>query len=236
MIQEEKVLPIHSFLAIVGKSIRRVVLETGFLSLLDEEIACIDLKLSTQSIKFFFNPAKNAESKTNTIVGENLSFVLGDCCVFESAEESGPLGSAVFIRFNGTAEYPLKIMTSIVGLPPVFVYEGAECLVLASDLRLFMKVLNLQMEFDAQGIYDFCRIGHPIDGRTLFKNIRLLPSGYSLRLRSNGQLSLKNEWSLPKIEALRNWNGLCEDTGRLFWKCSQKYEPEEQFFVLDGRA
>lgn len=71
------------------------------------------------------------------------------------------------------------------GVERIYVHEGEHATYFASEAKALLRVLPAQRSFDDQGVAQFLAFGCPLDGRTLFRGIRILDGG-SLWTFQNG--------------------------------------------------
>jgi asparagine synthase (glutamine-hydrolysing) len=116
--------------------------------------------------------------------------------------DSGATASAPFMGNCTHIEYSLvgtrlRVTTSITGLPPIFIHRGPTTTAVTSDLSLLAEFQVLPFRFDAAGVADLCRVGFPLENRTLFRGIGLLPAGSFFEIASHAQLTEKRRWAFP---------------------------------------
>lgn len=122
----------------------------------------------------------------------------GDESEFDPLNPDLHLAGGVPIRFDASAG-TLVVHTSIVGLPIVYLYRGAEITAIASDIHLIRDLPGTSLSLDARAVGELGRVGHPLAGRTLFKDLTLAPSGATLRLDVNdGTMTVRDTWRLPE--------------------------------------
>lgn len=125
------------------------------------------------------------------------TLMLGDGSEWRPDERTS-LAHGVPLRFEDH-DRTLRLETSIVGLPPVFAYENDRVLAIASDVHALRSVPGVRLEIDPRSALELGRIGHPVQHRTLFRDLRLLPSGAEVDLRPDGTLDVRDAWSLPVV-------------------------------------
>jgi hypothetical protein len=103
------------------------------------------------------------------------------------------MANAVAIEFDAAQGY-LSLTSSIVGLPPIFIYQDSEKIVVASDVFLLLSVNDVDLHFNPDSIMEMSRIGHPINGKTLFNEVKMLPTGSSFTW-SRGHAVIKRLWN-----------------------------------------
>jgi hypothetical protein len=83
--------------------------------------------------------------------------------------------------FAGT----VRAVSSVPGLPPIFYCESAG--VVSLSCPFLPRAAQRSRSLDFEGVADTLRWGHPIDGRTLYANVRVVPA------EATASLSIENE-------------------------------------------
>jgi hypothetical protein len=123
--------------------------------------------------------------------------VLGDTAEVLAATPERNVVNAAIVRCDLDAG-TVVAHSSIVAIPPLFVYEDDARAVLSSDLHLLAGVPGVSLEFDLEGVSDLARIGHPVAHRTLFRRTRLVPGGVRLTIRADGPIESATAWTFPE--------------------------------------
>lgn len=123
------------------------------------------------------------------------TFVLGD------SQDADPcfqafLGHGVVLHAN-LASGELRILTSISGCPPVFVYQEGTQTIVASSVDRIATHRRGHLGFDPQGLAELATIGHPIEHRTLFSNVSVVPAGVGLAIDAVQGLRRVSRWEPP---------------------------------------
>jgi hypothetical protein len=134
--------------------------------------------------------------------------ILGDDSEWQPARPDLCLAGGVPLRLDPSGR-SLIAHTSIVGLPPIFLYRGAGTIALASDIHLLKDVPNVEFELDPQGVSELGTIGHPVEHRTLFRRVSLQPSGARITLGPDGTFTIEDAWNLPAPSSL-SWPDFIE--------------------------
>ena len=131
------------------------------------------------------------------------TLLLGDDAEWEGAEPGRNLASGVPIRPDATTRR-LTISTSIVALPPVFLYRDGQTVAVASDIHLLRLVPGVRLTLDPGGVVELGHFGHPVANRTLFTNVELVPAGSRLVMGQDvpGTASYARVWEMPRRERL----------------------------------
>jgi hypothetical protein len=122
--------------------------------------------------------------------------ILNDPAEFDARDPDVCLAAGVPVRVESGGDR-LVLHTSLVALPPIFIYESASFVALASDLASLRRMPGVQLRFDPTGVAQLGAVGHPIDHRTLFHGVRLAPAGSKLTLDAAGRVTVSPAWELP---------------------------------------
>jgi hypothetical protein len=106
------------------------------------------------------------------------------------------LGHGVLLHAN-LKTGQVCIYTSLSGVPPVFVYREGKRSIVASSVRRIAALRGGQLTFDPQGLVELAAIGHPIDHRTLFRNISVIPAGVGLAIDALRGVRTVLHWQPP---------------------------------------
>lgn len=137
------------------------------------------------------------------------ALMLGDDSDFDPAVPSASLAHGTSIRFDRETG-ALSICTSIVALPPVFVFRGPQVTVVASDLHVLARLPGVRLQLDPRGVAELGRFGHPVGHRTLFGNVEVVPGGMTCRLSSSGNVAWEKNWELPPASVRLDWSEYLE--------------------------
>jgi hypothetical protein len=103
----------------------------------------------------------------------------------------------------------LVLFTSVVALPAVFLYRGPKVTALTSDIHLLKGVPGVHLDLDPAGVVQLGHFGHPVDHRTMFRNLELLPAGSEVRFTKKQAPRVTASWRLPELRAL-SWDRFLE--------------------------
>ena len=87
------------------------------------------------------------------------------------------------------------------GMERIYWHETVEAFYFASEAKALLRVLPELREFDRTGVAQFLGVGCALGGRTLFRDIQLLPGGSRWSFE-NGKVSRENYFSPSTWEAL----------------------------------
>jgi hypothetical protein len=123
--------------------------------------------------------------------------VLGDASEWSPGRADATLAGGVPLAFDAGSR-SLVVHTSIVALPPVFLYRGAHATALTSDIALLAGLPGIRLEFDPRGVTELGWFGHPVDHRTLFRDVELVAAGGRLTIGPRGEAAFAKVWRLPE--------------------------------------
>lgn len=133
-----------------------------------------------------------------------LTLLLGDNQDAVTHTDDFYLGNGVVVRCH-PATHKLEIFASITGLPAVFLYRDTDITVVASSIRHIAAVPGVRLNFDPQGLKELAGVGHPIQHRTLFEKLSIVPAGTRLSLVEGRDLEVTGSWSPADVTPFRNW-------------------------------
>jgi hypothetical protein len=130
------------------------------------------------------------------------TYVLGD------SQDADPpyqtfLGHGVLLRADLKAGQ-VCINTSLSGVPAIFVYREARRSIVASSIDRIAAIRGGQLAFDPQALVQLAAIGHPIDHRTLFRDVSVVPAGVSLAIDALQGVRTVSHWQPPVDPPFRN--------------------------------
>jgi hypothetical protein len=141
--------------------------------------------------------ASFVESRDDTYPDSTLPFVCGDTQDLNPGD-SEFLGNGILVQEDGDSG--LRISSSLTGLPPLFLYEDDRCTILANSIDSIARLPCCSLHFDVQAVLELVKIGKPINHRTLFKEISIVPAG-SLVTITDGAVQIKEEVWQPQEAA-----------------------------------
>lgn len=156
---------------------------------------------------------------------------IGDASERRGSIEETCTAYDALVAFDGDAGH-LRICTSIVGLPPIYIYAFGHLHIVTSDIYLLRNIPGIRLRFDPQGLYDLCAVGYPLDHRTLFQDVRMLPAGHSLTLKPNGEIAIAREWRPAECEPLNDWDVFNEQQVEAFTRFIDAMDLRGSFLSL----
>jgi hypothetical protein len=162
---------------------------------------------------------------------DSLTLVLGDDAEFGTRPDEC-MAYAASVRID-LVQGSVDVLTSIVGLPPVFVGRFRDRVVVTSDLGLLAD-LQEPPTIDPAGALDFVQIGYPTGHRTLFKDVSLVPGGHRLNVDAVGTVSFSECWSLPLADAPLDWPSFLDLQRDAFTSAVRALDLSSTFLALTG--
>jgi asparagine synthase (glutamine-hydrolysing) len=166
--------------------------------------------------------------------GHRFSDAGGDCLVHLYEE----LGEKFFENLNGLfsgllvdqRQKKVFLFNDRFGLERIYWHETADAFYFASEAKALLRILPELREFDRAGVAQFLGVGCPLAGKTLFREIRLLPGGARWNFE-NGSCRRENYFSPATWEALPKLSGA--DYEARFREVFQKILP--RYFESDSK-
>jgi hypothetical protein len=148
------------------------------------ERGCVTLTVARsdwQAAVTLFEPQDLRIMAAAAIVGNQLTLVVGDRNEVLSRPRASHFTNAAVVTLD-FSKSSIKVSTSITGLPPVFVFHGQRHACVSSPF--IPEMARGLLDPDPDGIADFLRWGHPIDGRTLFSQLTVVLSNHVVELKA----------------------------------------------------
>lgn len=112
-----------------------------------------------------------------------LRLVIGDYTEPGVSAKDGRCANAALVELDFPAARA-RATSSLVGLPPIALQRGAQASSFSCPLLPRTRPTSA---IDVEGIADTLRWGHPLDGRTMFREISIVPPLTVLTLSADGQ-------------------------------------------------
>jgi len=166
----------------------------------------------------------------------SLRFITGDASSLAKSPES-PIpevcsGAAAVIEID-LSSLEVNIHASLVGLPPIFMWDQADGLAIGSDLHLLRDCSNSSLTFSNESVRELSIIGYPIAGKTLFKDIRMLPAGHHVKAGNAQKPVIKRYWSNPAdTKADITWHEFTELQSEAFAEAMRNIDVSNSFLSL----
>lgn len=136
---------------------------------------------------------------SEAIATGSLACVVGDADEVAALQPSSPAANACLIRLD-LKNSTIRVSTSLTGLPPLFVFRNGLELTLSSPFLPESARGALAPDFD--GVADTLRWGHPLDGRTLFANVRIARSHSTVLVAADGTIEVGSSAPWPGLQDL----------------------------------
>ncbi len=160
-----------------------------------------------------------------------VRIILGDDAEWQSCHGESCMAAGTFAEFDVSKRY-FRLLSSIVGLPPVFIYRNPGLTIITSDLHLLTQVHGADLHFSPRAVSDFCQIGHPILGMTLFREVSMVAGGASLVLGHDDQIE---ESLIPVAQAhadVGDWKAYLELQVATLRRAMQSIDISKSFLSL----
>lgn len=158
-------------------------------------------------------------------------FLVGDPASRRDA--AGWSGNAADLSWDARSQV-IDVRTSVAGFPPVFEVRLDRWWGVTTSLSLLSGIEGLELIVDQDSLVDLCRVGFPVEGRTLFRGVTLLPPGRRIRLGPEASSEEVDRWdpdpglnfaSFPEYSAYQR---------ELFGEVMEGFEAEDTLFSLSG--
>jgi len=160
-----------------------------------------------------------------------IQLFLGDKSDFIEGQKATSAANGVLVEIDFGAR-SVNALASIIGLPPLFLYERAGQIILTSDLHILATLLRSDLQFEIDGVLDLCSYGFPVEYRTLFRDVRLLPGGCLLKITHGRGIETKRVWTFPPADPLREWKAFTELQMEAFETALRRMELQDSFLSL----
>ena len=151
------------------------------------------------AFELVFTAAKEV-SLRNSREGDMQWLILGDDAEWKVSEGRSCMAHAACIKWD-LAGRSFSVLSSMTALPPVFMYRAPTFLLVASELRLIRDAVRERLSINAQSAVELFRFGYPLDYRTLFNEVEMMPASHLLDVRVGEQLQLRRLWDAPDHSA-----------------------------------
>lgn len=194
------------------------------------------LKTTIESINF---PVKKNVAQCGTLFSAlprsrsskvfSLPAVCGDDQDID-LEESPFLGNGILIRCPDEGE--LEIASSLTGLPPLYLYQDDYCSVISNNIESISKLPCCSLHFDIQAVVELARIGNPINYRTLFKEIRIIPAGSLVSINNKSVRVKENIWQPQKASQFQGIDSYLEEMATTMQTSIRRMDLRKSFLSL----
>jgi hypothetical protein len=175
--------------------------------------------------------ASDRELLAGEIATGLASLVVGDAG--EVGAGSPPYVNATVVQLDMRAG-TITVNTSLTGLHPVFIFRQNDRASLSSPF--IPRAASGALTPDLDGVADTLRWGHPIDGRTLFADLRVVLANAAVTADSNGSVTTTPPavWpDVPEFSRLTRAEIVGEQVAA-FSKAAKRFNTERAFVSLSG--
>jgi hypothetical protein len=171
----------------------------------------------------------SSDSKRGT--GNTIQLLLGDASEFPESDARTPMANAALLRVDLAAK-AVQAVSSITGLPPLFIYEDSSQTIVTSDPFCLVPLVSSGLRFDAEGVLDLCGYGFTVGHRTLFRGLRLVPGGSSLAIDASEAIAIQKAWTFTAQDRLSDWNAYTQLQKEAFLAGIRKMDLKDSFLSL----
>ncbi len=150
-----------------------------------------------------------------------------------TADGSQSVVNAVSVAFD-SARSTIRIATSIVSLPPVYVATFADRTIATDDLHLLSRLPGVELRFDPAGVRDLGHTGFPVRGRTLFRDVRFAEAAHTLELDRDASLRTERNWALHSEAEPLSQNDFVEAQIAAFESAMARIDTSQSILSLTG--
>lgn len=160
-----------------------------------------------------------------------LSLVVGDD--HEVALGSPPYVNAAVFQIDGRTG-TLRASTSLTGLPPLFVLRRSGQAFLGSPF--IPTAARGRLAPDLEGVADTLRWGHPLDGRTLFADLRVILANSAVMVRADGSIAADAPAPWPPVVEFSQLSSqdLLREQVAAFASAAKRFDTASAFVSLSG--
>jgi len=124
---------------------------------------------------------------------QSLTLVVGDDAEWDETQGSSCMTNAACVQWD-PRQSSIHILSSIAGLPPIYIYQKPGIIAVASELRLLRAIVKLEVSVNPQAVVELFRVGYPLEHRTLFADVALMAAGHSFVVDVLGLAKLTRFW------------------------------------------
>jgi hypothetical protein len=178
-----------------------------------------------------FERASDREQLTREIAAGVACLVVGD------ANEVGaalpPYVNAMVVHID-VREGTITAKPSLTGLPPVFIFSHNGRVSLSSPF--IPRLARGALAPDLDGVADTLRWGHPIDGRTLFADLRVVLANAAVTVISNGSVTIAPPAPWPGVGEFSRLTReeIVQEQVAAFSSAAKRFDTDGAFVSLSG--
>jgi hypothetical protein len=133
-----------------------------------------------------------------------LQLVVGDYTEPGASTKAGPCANAALIEVNLAAGYVFAI-SSIVGLPPITLRKDSRFQSMSCPL---FPVADATSSVDIDGVADTLRWGHPLDGRTVYSGLVVVPPYSSVILDAGKSVTVQRLHTTDPLQSYGHFSAV----------------------------
>jgi hypothetical protein len=166
-------------------------------------------------------------------VGGRLNLVVGDDTEWAETQGQSCMANAACVEWE-PRQSSLRILSSIVGLPPIFIYREPGAVAVASELHLLRAITNLRLAVNPQAALELFKFGYPLEHRTLFRDVTVLPGGHILQVGPGARADLIRSWEPPEPRPESNRSLFIDLQAEAFKQAIRRLRLSDTVFSLTG--
>jgi asparagine synthetase B (glutamine-hydrolysing) len=159
--------------------------------------------------------------------------VLGDGAEWDETQAHSCMANAAFVKWD-PARNSLHVLSSIVGLPPIFIYRKPHMVAVTSELRLLRAIAGLKIAVNPQAAIELFTVGFPLEHRSLFTDVTIMPGGHSFRVDALGRVDLTQAWQPTEAQSETDWSSYIDSQKEAFRHAVSKLRMSDSLFALTG--
>ncbi len=180
----------------------------------------------------FVEAESSPKGKAFPMAGK-LTLVLGDDAEWDETQGRSCMGGAACIEWDTTNNI-VNVVSSIVGLPPIYICRMPGVVAVASELRLFRALTGLRITVNPQAVVELFTVGYPLEHRSLFTCITVMPGGHVFRINGTGLPDLTPCWEPPEPLPKTDYFSYVDSQAEAFRRTVSKYKLSDSLFSLTG--
>ena len=165
--------------------------------------------------------------------GGRLTLVVGDDAEWDATQGRACMAGAACVEWD-PRQSSVRVVSSIVGVPPIFILRMLGVVAVASELHLFRALEGLQVVVDPQSVVDLFTVGFPLEHRSLFREITVMPGGHVFQVNGLGLADLAPCWEPLEPQSDRDRSSYIELQVEAFRQAMSKLRLSDSLLSLTG--
>lgn len=186
-----------------------------------------------RSAELAFVSAEAAPEGRRLPPGEGATFLLGDDAEWEQTQGRSCMAGAACLEWDPTRGV-VRVLSSIMGLPPIYICRMPGAVAVASELHLLRAVVGLRVAASPRSVVELFAVGHPLEHRSLFKDVSLMPGGHSFRVDGLGFAEPTPAWEPPGPQAEIDRSSFIEFQADAFRQAVRRLRLSDSLLSLTG--